>query len=421
MKSYDIISFHPGRQHNFEQANQLRKHFTSFKHITSLFFGSPVVEKWKKVLPAIGKMLGRRSFAIPSHSVDTNPVPELKLLLRRKLVYKTTYSEFLKRNEAFQKWLIRSYAPPKVCIGFDTASWEVFREWKGSSFLVLDLSIALPQHKLTLANEYGMDQSLINNLTKQDDCTYSVYEKEAQLADLILCGSDFVKQSCLSAGISEEKLFVLPYGINLERFHNKVPQTETQTIKIAFVGYVHYRKGADILLKAWAKVMKEFAHVELHFFGRVEMDLPRNLQRVFFHGFVEPSHLAHELRSAHIFVLPTFFEGSSLAVHQAMAMGLAVITTRNAGSIVEHLRNGLLVRYGLESELVENIKILIDNPNLRKSLAIQGQIDAQSCTWDRYGDSLSRLLNSQLTLGLPILEGKPEFTESIEKTGKSYE
>ena len=95
--------------------------------------------------------------------------------------------------------------------------------------------------------------------------------------------------------------------------------------------------------------------------------------------------------------MPTFFEGSSLAIYQSMAMGLAVITTDNAGSIIENKKNGILINYNSVDELITNLRLLMQDDSLRKSLAANAQRDIKNYTWFEYGEKLHKIL-------LPILK-----------------
>lgn len=122
------------------------------------------------------------------------------------------------------------------------------------------------------------------------------------------------------------------------------------------------------------------------------MEIPETSERVFFHGFLAQENLIAELKSAHISILPSFFEGSSLAIYQSMALGLAVVTTLNAGSVVENNVNGFLIKYGSIDELVKVLKILIENDEIRTSIATKAQQDIQAFTWDRYGEKLNMVL-----------------------------
>jgi glycosyltransferase involved in cell wall biosynthesis len=399
-KAFDIISFHPGKQHNFEQAVEIFKHFKNYKHITSLYFSNEIVRKWNIIHPKIGTSLKRRSSSLTSDVVSTNPFYELRFLIKRKFGGALVNEDFIKRNRAFQSWVLRKYAPPKICIGYDTSSWLIFEKWKNKSFLILDLSIAVPQYKLLLAKAYHLNEELIAKQTVHDSELYDIYQKELALADMILCGSDFVKNSCISLGVEESKLVVLPYGADLSRFSNDKPQAKASgKIKIVFVGTINYRKGANIVFEAWSKLSKEFPNAELHLYGNLEMPSPKNLDRIIFHGFINQASLIEELKTAHVSILPTFFEGSSLAIYQSMAMGLAVITTNNAGSIIEDKKNGILINYNSVEELITNLRLLIQDESFRKSLAANAQRDIRKYTWLEYGEKLHEIL-------LPILKSR---------------
>jgi glycosyltransferase involved in cell wall biosynthesis len=403
MKSYEIISFHPGRQHNFEQAYQLQRGFRSFKHLTSLYFDNKTVKRWQSINSKIAAGLKKRSSILEGSSVDTNPISEIKLLARQKFGYLSGTKDYLKRNMDFQNWVIRRYSPPKVCIGYDTSSWLVFQKWRDKSFLILDLSIATPQYKFVLAKESGLNEDFLKKQTHGDEFVYHIYSKELELADLVLCGSEFVKKSCLSIGVKEDKLCILPYGADLKRFSKNLNRIQVSNeIKIVFVGTVNYRKGADVLLTAWEQIYRSFPDVSLHFFGGVQIDVPSNLERVFFHGHVDQEVLIKEMQSAEISVLPTFFEGSSLAVYQSMAIGLAVITTPNSGSLIESGKTGLLVNYGSVDELVSGLKLLIVDEEFRKRISYNAQQEINRYNWDAYGDKLRKIIFNALEKQLLI-------------------
>ena len=399
MTQSDIISFHPGRQHNFEQAVQLNRLFQNFRHVTSLHFSLSTVNGVGRYSKKLAGILEKRSSPLPAQSVNVLPVHELSLLIKRGMGRPLGPQDFVRRNEQFQKAMLQKFAPPKVCIGYDTSSWVLFKAWKNKCKLILDLSIAVPQYKKTLAASLNGKGELLDNLTQGDEHLYSIYEEEVALADVILCGSHFVKESCLSMGVPEEKLRMLPYGADLQKF-SAAPQHAQKDAagktKIVFIGSVNYRKGADILLKAWSEIAPSFPDAELHFFGGVSIDLPADLPQVYFHGFVAQKDLVTAMRTAQISVLPTFFEGSSLAIYQSMAMELAVITTPNAGSVITQEKNGLLVPYGSFDALKEALIRLLEDKVFRSQLAAQAQKDIQQYTWDNYGVNLAGIITNEL-------------------------
>ncbi|HEV7620706.1 MAG TPA: hypothetical protein VGO09_03180, partial [Flavisolibacter sp.] len=142
MYSLDILSFHPGRQHNLEQARQINRYFKRFRHFTSLYFNPSFIKRVGKISPFMEKVLGRRSMAFDSrHLIVTHMLPELNLLIKRIIGKKLKYPDFISRNASYQDWLLKKHLPPKICIGYDGSSWKVFESWKNKSFLILDLAV----------------------------------------------------------------------------------------------------------------------------------------------------------------------------------------------------------------------------------------------------------------------------------------
>ena len=139
---------HPGKQHNFEQAEQLAKYFNSLKHITSIAFSKKTINKLNFFPARILNEIEKRSLGtkVAAH-VDIYPWLELSYKWKRLTRQTLSNDFFQKRNRLFQKHVLKKYAPPKIFIGFDTSSEYIFKKWKGRAILILDLTIAAPQYK----------------------------------------------------------------------------------------------------------------------------------------------------------------------------------------------------------------------------------------------------------------------------------
>ena len=82
------------------------------------------------------------------------------------------------------------------------------------------------------------------------------------------------------------------------------------------------------------------------------------------------------IANSSVVVLPsTYGEGIPKILIEAAAMGRAVVTTNWPGcnDAVKHDYNGLLVEPGNQLALTENIKKLIQNPDLRERLGGNGR------------------------------------------------
>lgn len=171
-------------------------------------------------------------------------------------------------------------------------------------------------------------------------------EAEWELADLILCGSQYVCDSLVRCGVSPSKCRVVPTGVcppapfNLtselikKRFENKL---------VLFAGTLCLRKGIPYLVEA-ARRLKGFASVRaVGHSNLTEKALARVREVIDYRGNLSPQELWREYENASVFVLPTLSEGSANVCFEAMAAGLPVITTPNAGSVIENDRQGFVV------------------------------------------------------------------------------
>lgn len=181
------------------------------------------------------------------------------------------------------------------------------------------------------------------------------------------------------------------YGVDAARIVPMFPTAELvdlplrgvaapgQPLRMVFVGWDWVRKGGPQLLRWHQERWSEKA--ELHFVGGGEKvpagAPPRN---VFFHGKIERDTLLRKLLpSMDVFVMPTTRDMSPAAISEAMAAGLAVVSTRMAGipDLVVEGETGFLAPVGDEAGYVRAIQRLIDNPVLCRRMGQAGRVRAE--------------------------------------------
>ena len=86
-------------------------------------------------------------------------------------------------------------------------------------------------------------------------------------------------------------------------------------------------------------------------------------------GSVDAAHVAEFYDRSDVLVLPTFYEGYGMAVAEALARGIPVVSTRT-GAIPDLVGTeaGVLVPPGDEAALAEALRSVIDDPLLRARL-----------------------------------------------------
>ena len=160
-------------------------------------------------------------------------------------------------------------------------------------------------------------------------------------------------------------------------------------VRILYLAHLIQRKGYPLLIRAFAEISRDNAGCRLVFAGSGEVkeaqELCRELgieQAVEFLGWIKEPRRTEELRKAEIFVLPSYQEGLPMGVLEAMAFGLAVVTTPvgGIGDVVRDQENGILVEPGNVDELREALSDLVNNAQKRQRLGAKAREDVRSFT-----------------------------------------
>ena len=125
-----------------------------------------------------------------------------------------------------------------------------------------------------------------------------------------------------------------------------------------------------------------------------------------------------------IFVLPSLMEGMPLVLLEAMASGLAVVTTESSGmtDLVEDSHDGLLVIPGDAESLAAAIVRLCRDPQLRQVLGSAAQEKMKRHTWNYAARRTETVfyralgIKPEATGGGPAAEGPDRSTRNAANT-----
>ncbi|MBA2114015.1 glycosyltransferase [Bremerella alba] len=233
----------------------------------------------------------------------------------------------------------------------------------------------------------------------------------AKGADRVLCVSAGVRRfAAETLGIAEAKLQVIPNGIDVDSI---VPTTYAEPVdrkhRIIAVGRLDPQKDYETMLQAVSNVTVGQDKWELVIVGdgperkkiaeaALRYDTTERMQMV---GW-QPD-VSSWLRDAEIFLLTSRWEGMPNALIEAMAHGLAVVST-NVEGIPELLPGELAAQIASKKQLLSGQSILeklIANPALRQQLgqANRNQIEAHF--------SLRQMLQSYETMLDYVLSNRP--------------
>ena len=213
---------------------------------------------------------------------------------------------------------------------------------------------------------------------------------EFSLADLVVVQSEFCVRSFIEQGFPTGKIVLLPRAVHLKKFPPPVEPKE-DPFRVLFVGTVSLRKGFLDLLRAWTELALPGG--ELWVVGAVHDEIVpflgscRDDPSIRFIGHVREG--ADRFFSAStVFVLPSLIEGSANTNYEAMAAGLPVITTLNAGSIVRDGIDGFIVPIRDPDAIKERLFLLYKNREMARAMGKSGQDRVAVSSWETYENRL---------------------------------
>lgn len=202
----------------------------------------------------------------------------------------------------------------------------------------------------------------------------------------------------------EEKVEVIPLGVDLERFSPKPNDPAVLEIRrrfklegetILYVGLSHPHKNLRLLMRALRRVVNSSLRVwrslKLVCAGpsMPRFPAPAELAKqesisgsVVQAGWLSDDDLVALMRGSSLLVLPSLVEGFGLPALEAMACGVPVLLSEipalreTAGSAAEYFDPGS------EGDLAEKLQSLLENAERRQELAEKGRKRASQFTWE---------------------------------------
>ncbi len=235
-------------------------------------------------------------------------------------------------------------------------------------------------------------------------------EQERRIAlgadSIIVSTSDEAERLARLYHLCPDRLRVIPCGVDLRLFtpgRSSRPEPLRAALApdgqplLLFVGRLDPIKGIDLLLESLAcmRTPARLAIVGGNPPSDPEVARLRALaealgigERVWFPGAVPQRELPSYYRAADALVVTSSYESFGLVAVEALACGTPVVAAHVGGlsSIVRHGENGLLVRWRSPEGFAEQLDALLEQPDLRRSLARGARRSVAAFDWPRIGD-----------------------------------
>ncbi len=218
-------------------------------------------------------------------------------------------------------------------------------------------------------------------------------EEEWGLADKIICPSEFVANGLKSLKVSPEKIVMVPYGIDTLKWSKIDRKLHKGPLRIIFVGELGVRKGVPYLLEAISRLPKRGVVTRLIGKSNIRLDKLRRFQNlVEITGLLPRSMIPEQYQWGDVFVFPSIGEGSATVTYEAMAAGLPVIATPNAGSVVRDGIDGFIVPIRDAGAIAEKLEIFLRDRELLVWMSQNARARAAEFSWNNYATRLENTL-----------------------------
>lgn len=368
---------------------------------------SPVVQAMPENLRA---QLARRSYDLAHYKIKTHPALEIVRLLAEKLgarwltKHETGWAsidrvwgsldrvtaDYLRQNHerlkisgvyAYEDCAERSFEAAQE-LGLRRIYDLPIAYWETAQRLLREEARRHPQWEPTLGGTRDSDEKLARKT------------RELELAGTVTCPSGFVFDSLPERVRTSKKCVVAPFGspaVGTEDQSYKTHRARTGPLRFLFAGALTQRKGLADLFTAMKLVGAQGA--ELVVMG--SPILPMSFYRGEFQEFVYEAPRAHAdvlrlMGSCDVLVLPSIVEGRALVQQEAMACGLPLIATRNAGGedLIIEGKTGFLVPTGAPAAIAEKIVWFLQNRAQLPAMSIAARAKAAELTWLDYGEKI---------------------------------
>ncbi|MCB1754538.1 MAG: glycosyltransferase family 4 protein [Gammaproteobacteria bacterium] len=202
--------------------------------------------------------------------------------------------------------------------------------------------------------------------------------------DYIHAISDYTREVLIDSGFDEQQILQIPNAVEIARFQNIVhpEKDDKQTIRIGFCGRVEKVKGLDVLMAACHKLdpaIRERITIVIAGNGRYLQQLKELVEQLGLNDNTEflgvIDNVPEFLGGLDIYVQPSWAEGLSNSLLEAMSASLPVVASRISGNtdLVEDGKTGYLFDKGDSLQLAEKLDLLISDPAKRASMGSQAK------------------------------------------------
>jgi glycosyltransferase involved in cell wall biosynthesis len=344
---------------------------------------------------------GRRPF-----TRDAVPPPLRRVTYKFKLLRERVDALLAAR---FLRWV----KPCEIVYLWPSCPISVFRELKrrGNRIVTERINCHTAVAKQILDDAYArLGRPPAHGIT---EAMIATEREELALADHIFSPSPMVTAALLAQGVERQKVLETSYGWEPNRIARggggTPPRSAEDGITVAFVGGVCVRKGAHLLLEAWARAGIKG---RLILAGNVEPEIAQICAQHLSRPDVQPLGHVRDIGTvfpaADIFAFPTIEEGDPLVTYEAMSCSLPLLVSpMGAGRGARDGQEGLVIDPYDQEGWIHALRKFASDAELRRTFGQAGAKRAREFTWDNVAAQRRRQLLKSAIITPPSGERAP--------------
>lgn len=354
----------------------------------------------KLQVSGVRRLQGRVATGVPGELIKSYPFFGLDYYARRKLAKSPEAADkaHLWAGKAFGDRVVRDgFKGARAVYTFNTAGLEILTAArKRGMFTVLEQTIIPRSIEEALLAEARTRYPGWEPVRDQSAAAAALAQREREewaQADMIVCGSEFVREGIRQCGGPVERCVVVPYGVD-SHFAPSIRERSGKPLRVLTVGQVGLRKGAASVLET-ARALQgtaEFRWVgPVGLLEKARLEMSRHVELT---GPVVRHEIMQHYAWADVFFLPSICEGSATVTYEALTCGLPVVTTPNAGSTVRDGADGFVMPIYDVSSMAERLRQLYEDRALLARLGKAAALRAEQLSLAAYQKRFLSLIAS---------------------------
>lgn len=292
-------------------------------------------------------------------------------------------------EEIFKIWQSREPVDFIFAKGF--AAWHLLKEKKKG---LSTPPVAVKFHGMNMFLKPPSFKTRLQNMMLRPATKFNMEE-----ADHVFSYGGKVTDVIVDAGIRREKVIEVPTGVDAEWLTKEVT-AKHDPIRFVFVGRYDLVKGIRELGEALESLSGQMPF-EFNFIGPIPEENQLQIPEAVYWGKITEEKLMQEkLSECDVLVLTSYSEGMPNVILEAMARGLAILST-NVGAVSAMVKeqNGILIDECKVDLIKQGITRMAQLPNedLLKMKQASRQIAEEELTWDRIASRLKSSIESAIS------------------------